>query len=262
MSVTSPQTLKSRPITESASSLLSGATLNEEEMLTPQIYRLLRELIVTIQLVPGQRISEKEISESLGASKTPVREALIRLEDAGLVSIIPKSGTYVTPIRIASFIDGCFTRIQLETGAVKRAAERHGSAFNAPNLDDILERQRQAIAAVDDKAFFELDQEFHQAIFQTAGVSGAWLLLERSQTEVNRMRHLKRVRHIRRHAKVLADHEAIVMAIQAGKPAAAEAAMHRHIGSLEDEIAQMSSDPELLHFIETQANPPRGGRWA
>lgn len=229
-------------------------------MLAPQIYRVIKELIVTIQLVPGQRISEKEISESLGASKTPVREALIRLEDAGLVSVVPKSGTYVTPIRIASFIDGCFTRIQLETGAVRRAASRHGAAFNTPDLSAILQRQRDAADGVDDTNFFLLDQEFHRAIFEAAGVAGAWQLLERSQTEVNRMRHLKRVRRIRRHAKVISDHEAIIAAIEASDPDAAENAMIDHIGSLEGEIAQMSSDPELLNFIETQASLPRGAR--
>ena len=59
---------------------------------------------------------------SLKASKTPVREALIRLEDAGLVTIVPKSGSFVAPIRIDRYIDACFIRLQLETGAVRRAA--------------------------------------------------------------------------------------------------------------------------------------------
>ncbi len=242
------------------SALLVDVTLSEQEMLAPQIFRLLRDLIVTLQLVPGQRLSEKEISDGLGASKTPVREALIRLEDAGLVNVIPKSGTYVTPIRIATFIEGCFTRIQLEIGAVRRAAERSKGSFTSPDFDAILDEQQCAMDAVDDAEFFRLDQKLHAAIFQAAGVPGAWDVLTRSQLEVNRLRHLKRIRRIRRHAKVIADHRAIVQAILDSDPDAAEAALVAHIGSLEGEIAQLSSDPELLRFIESQSSLPRGGR--
>ena len=240
--------------------LLAGVEFSDEEMLVPQIFRLLRDLIVSIQLAPGRRLSEKEISEGLGASKTPVREALIRLDDAGLVTVVPKSGTYVTPIRIANFIEGCFIRIQLEVGAVRRAAERHEGAFFDPNFDAILDQQRVAHDVGDDAEFFRLDQQLHASIFQAAGVPGVSDVLERSQIEVNRMRHLKRIRRIRRHGKVLADHQAIVSAIQVSDADAAEAAMIQHIGSLEAEIAQLSSDPELLRFIESQVSLPRGGR--
>jgi len=238
--------------------LLVDVALNDHEMLAPQVFRLLRDLIISIQLVPGQRVSEKEISECLGASKTPVREALIRLEDAGLVRVIPKSGTYVTPIRIANYVEGCFIRLQLEIGAVRRAAQRHGDSLRGIDLDAILAEQQQAMDAVDDVGFFKLDQKLHKALFAIAGVPGAWDALERSQIEVNRLRHLKRVRRIRRHAKVLADHHRIVEAIHVADADEAENALVAHIGSLEGEIARLSSDPELLRFIESQGSLPNG----
>lgn len=244
----------------SLDSLLVVDALRDDEMLAPQVFRMLRDLIVTIQLVPGQRLSEKEISERLGASKTPVREALIRLEDAGLVRIVPKSGTYVTPIRIASFVEGCFTRLQLEIGAVRRAAERYKDAVSGPDLDIILAEQQVARDAEDDTQFFLLDQKLHKAFFQIAGVPGAWDTLTRGQLEVNRMRHLKRIRGIRRHAKVLDDHHRIVDAIRAADADAAQAALIAHVGSLEGEIARLSSDPELLRFIESQNSLPPGVR--
>ena len=67
--------------------LLSDVSLNSEETLVSQIHRALLELIVSLKLQPGQLVSEKEVAESLNASKTPVREALIRLENSGLVQI-------------------------------------------------------------------------------------------------------------------------------------------------------------------------------
>ena len=70
---------------------MDGVTLDPKKGLVDQIYTILMGLIVSIQLKPGQIMSEKEISEALKASKTPVREALIKLEDTGLVRVVPKS---------------------------------------------------------------------------------------------------------------------------------------------------------------------------
>ena len=114
---------------ESVSELLKDVSLDANQGMVQQIYVILMDLIINIRLKPGQRVSEKEVAESLKASKTPVREALIKLEDTGLVSIVPKSGTYVAPISIEHYIEACFTRLQLEIGAVRRAAESRAAAI-------------------------------------------------------------------------------------------------------------------------------------
>ena len=95
--------------------LLSKTVLDPDKSLVQQIYRLLWDAIVSLKILPGQLVSEKEIAAVLNASKTPVREALIRLEDVGLVQVVPQSGTYVTPIQREAYIEGCFIRLQLET---------------------------------------------------------------------------------------------------------------------------------------------------
>ena len=98
---------------ESIADLLKDVALDNKQSLVQQIYTILMELIVSIRLKPGRVMSEKEIADSLKASKTPVREALIKLEDAGLVRIVPKSGTYVSQISLESYIEACFARLQL-----------------------------------------------------------------------------------------------------------------------------------------------------
>lgn len=233
--------------------LLSGVLLHSEESLVSQIHSILRELIVSLKLQPGQLLSEKDVAESLNASKTPVREALIRLEDSGLVQIIPKSGTYVSPISINSYIEGCFTRVQLETGAVRRAAVRCDSR-SEETLNSIIEQQSVAVEKEQYEKFFALDQALHAAFFDIAGVRGAWQLLNRTQADVNRIRHLKRINKIRRGAEVLRQHKKIVKAICSGDADAAEIALIEHIGSLESEIEQLMSNPDLLAFIEQQDN--------
>ena len=235
--------------------LLAGNALDPGQGLVAQIQRRLEELIVSVRILPGQRISEKEVSECLGASKTPVREALIGLQGAGLVSVIPKSGTYVTPIRISGYLEACFVRLQLEIGAVRRAAERHENGILLAELDTLLERQAEALADDDDARFFLLDEALHEGFFRMAGVPGAWSVLKRTQSETLRIRHLKRLHRIRRVDRVLADHRDIVRAIGAGDPDAAQQALVRHIGSLDRELERLAEHPGLMAFIEGQMPP-------
>ncbi|ASJ74073.1 GntR family transcriptional regulator [Granulosicoccus antarcticus] len=243
------------------SELFSDFSLSGKESMVNQIHAILWELITTTKLLPGQLLSEKELSEALNASRTPVREALIRLEDAGLVYVIPKSGTYVTPVRISTYIEACFIRIQLETGAVRRATERFASYQSDEDLSGIIKRQKAALKEDDYSKFFQLDELLHQAIFTMAGLPGVWDVMRRTQSEVYRIRHLKREFQLRHGAKVLKAHQNIVDCIKAGDPDASEAAMIDHLGPLEREIEQLTAFPELLKFIEQQnADTPRSRR--
>lgn len=240
--------------------LLQSFKLDPAEPLASQVYRILREEIIAIRLAPGQLVSEKEIAEVLESSKTPVREALIRLENDGLVEIVPKSGTYVSAIRINKYIEACFTRLQLEIGAVRRAADKSVATSFIEQFDQMLEDQSAALAEDDYGKFFILDQKLHQCFFLAAGVSGVWELLLKTQADVNRMRHLKRIKKIRRGPAVLEEHKVIVEAIRRHDPDGAEKALVAHIGSLEHELQQFATDPVLLEFIENQATPSRRSR--
>lgn len=242
------------------SELFSDVSLSSDDSMVNQIYQLLWDLITTARLLPGQLLSEKELSESLNASRTPVREALIRLEDAGLVYVVPKSGTYVTPVRISTYLEACFIRLQLEIGAARRAAERATHYTADEDLDAIIEQQTQALTDNDYSRFFQLDENMHEAIFRMAGVSGVWHVLRRTQSEVHRIRHLKREYQLRHGATVLEAHKQIVSSIGSGDPDAAEAAMIEHLGPLEREIEQLASFPELIRFIEQQNSDPPGNR--
>src|SRR3954468_21043604 len=86
-------------------------------------YAALREAIVAMELPPGARLSENELAARLGVSRTPVREALIRLRDEQLVEIAPQRGTFVTPISVRGVLDAQFVREALECAAVRLAAE-------------------------------------------------------------------------------------------------------------------------------------------
>ena len=233
------------------SELLENVELDSKTSLVKQIYNILWELIVNISLKPGQAMSEKEISDSLKASKTPVREAIIKLEETGLIRIVPKSGTYVSPISLDRYIEACFVRLHLEVGAVRRAAERSNDLKSVLQLEATINRQVKALADEKYGDFFKYDEALHQAFFEMAGVPGVWQAVKKTQSDVYRIRHLKRIYNIRRGGQVIEEHKTIVAAIRSGSPDTAEAALIAHIGSLESEIDQMSSHPEILDFIGT-----------
>src|ERR671921_1610907 len=88
-----------------------------------QVYVALREAIVCAELEPGRRLSENELADLLGVSRTPVREALARLRDERLVAIVPQLGTFVTLISPAAVEDAAFVREALECSAIRLATE-------------------------------------------------------------------------------------------------------------------------------------------
>ncbi|WP_176086556.1 GntR family transcriptional regulator [Martelella sp. HB161492] len=244
--------IKLIPIVE----LLRDVRIDPDNSKVTQIFEILRELIVSLKLLPGQQISELEVAEAFLTSKTPVREALIRLEEIGLVHIVPKSGTYVTPVRVDRFLEACFIRLNLEIGAVRKAAQRAHFApdITRATLRGILAAQEKALEESDFVAFFELDEDLHRAFYELAGVAGVWKTVKGLQSDVIRVRHLKRLYNIRRGPHVINQHIAIIEAIERGNPADAEAALVAHIGSLGQEIESLSRQPGLIEHIETLNN--------
>src|ERR687895_101911 len=106
-----------------------------------QAYAALREAIVRAELEPGRQLSENELAARLGVSRTPIREALVRLRDERLVEIVPQLGTFVTLISPDAIADAQFIREALECSAIRLATE------NASERD--LEELQANLAAQD-----------------------------------------------------------------------------------------------------------------
>src|SRR3954471_6216297 len=130
-----------------------------------QVYLALREAIVSAELAPGRRLSENELAERLGVSRTPVREALARLRDERLVAIVPQLGTFVTLISNDSVADAAFVREALKSSAIRLAAERSHDAAAATRLEAVqanLTAQDRAVETKDADAFDRLDDDLHR----------------------------------------------------------------------------------------------------
>ena len=250
------------PNIQSVSELLSSSDLKPDKNLVEQIYLTLRYLIETVQLLPLQRISESEVSDSLGASRTPVREAMIRLTNDGLVKVVAKSGTYVNPINIDRYCEAAFMRTLVEVGVVQRAAMSwNDNPDNELLLSAPFKDQQVALQQENYFAFARADEEFHFNIFCVAKMPGLWHSLTRGQPDLSRVRHLRRVFQMRRTEGVLNEHLSIIDAIRSGSPDRAEAAMKAHLGTYEDEIAKLTENPHLVDYITCINEPsPRNAR--
>ncbi|QXC52414.1 GntR family transcriptional regulator (plasmid) [Agrobacterium salinitolerans] len=231
------------------SDLVTPKDLPAGGSMTSRIHALLRKLIVEVKLLPGRALSEKEIAALLHVSKTPVREAMIRLAEEGFVTVVPQGGTYIAPIDVQRYMEACFIRFKLEEGAVVEAAKRH-SLEDIARLKTCLAQQRAAAEDEQFNDFFLLDEEFHRMIFAAARLPGAWSVVNQAKGEMDRMRHLKRVFAVRRTEKVIEEHENIVAAIESGDIQRAREAVQLHLGSLESKITELSTNPKVWTYIE------------
>ena len=128
----------------------------------------LRQSIVDGTLKMGQALSERGISEELGVSKSPVREALAQLRDEGLVTIEPQKGARVFSLSNAEVAQICDFRQAIETAAFELALKRNPTGL-AADITQVVNEMRASRAADDEKRYLQLDTQFHHLIFTHAG---------------------------------------------------------------------------------------------
>ena len=199
------------------------------------IHRDLRAAIVALRRKPGEPIAEKLIAQDYGVSRTPVREAILKLADEGLVEIFPQSGTFVARIPLGALPEAFAIRKALEEATVRYAAER-ATGSQIALLRANLELQRERAAAGDFEGFHLADETFHALVAEAAGYPGFWALTQQVKVQIDRFRRLT-LPVMGRMPVVIAEHEAILDAIAAHDPAAAARALDSHLDDLQVTIA-------------------------
>ncbi|TCV92978.1 GntR family transcriptional regulator [Biostraticola tofi] len=205
-------------------------TITASEPVNQQIYRFLRREIVTCEIPPGALLSEKEISVRFTVSRQPVREAFIKLSEAGLVEIRPQRGTYVRKISARRVADGRFIREAVESAVVRRAANEITPQF-LMRLDHNIEMQKLAAAQQDSQGFLQLDDEFHSLIAQSIDCTLAWETVENIKATMDRVRYLT-LAEVSPPEELINEHQRILAAIKAGDADGAEGAIRRHLQTL------------------------------
>lgn len=193
----------------------------------PSLFDALREEIIALRLKPGMMLSRQELQRHFGLSSTPVRDALLRLRDEGLVDIFPQHATRVSLIDVELAEQEQFHRRALETECVRRLAALPQPALIG-QLVSVIRQQKVFDQLGELEAFSLADQNFHRALYVAAGVEDLWYLMRSRSGHIDRIRrlHLPVKGKTRR---VIRDHEAIAGAIAAGDVVAAERAVREHL---------------------------------
>lgn len=202
-------------------------TLSFDRPVSSQIYGFIRDAIVSMELLPGQLISETALAEQFGVSRTPVREALIQLANIGFVDVLPQRGTYVSKFSLEKILEARFIREALEVSVVAFLAE-NVTAEIIQACEKIIAQQK--IAAKDDDAltFQKLDDQFHQTLANFTRYGRVTNLIEAEKAHMDRVRNLSL--HMRgQYKRVLAQHAAIIKAIKTGSAEQAVKAMGVHM---------------------------------
>src|SRR5579863_377763 len=216
---------------DTVKALLSGAiaavSVESHEPIGKQIFRSLRQAIFTGLLAPGTPLSEKEVSEMFQVSRQPVREAFIKLVEAGVLQVLPQRGTFVKRISPRKVREGRFIREAIEAAVVRKAAVAISDAQLA-GLAANLREQKAASKANDTAAFLACDEQFHFLIAQSIDCVAAWDTIQDIKAQMDRVRYLS-LNEVSPLDLLIKQHAHIVSALKAHDPEAAEEAMRAHL---------------------------------
>lgn len=236
---------------------IAGITpLSHQRASTPRtatlIYGMLREEIISLRRKPMDLLNEKELEAQFGVSRTPIREAILRLADDGLVDIFPQSGTFVSRIPRRALYEAVLVRKALEDTIVSIAVEKMTAAdlqLLERNLADL------AVSVRDDdvETFHAVDKEFHKLISDIAAFPGIWTIIQQVKVHSDRYRLLTLPQEGRL-SRVLDEHSAVVDCMRKADRTGAMQAMGFHLGRLLHEIETAEIwDPN--YFIEDAISP-------
>lgn len=204
------------------------------------VYETLREKIIKLKFKPGQNVSEKEISEMLSVSRTPVREAFVKLVQEELLEVYPQKGTFISLIDLEYVEEIRFIRELLERATVKLAAENSGDV-DLVSLRENLQRQRYCVEEKNYTKLFELDEEFHYIITLGSGKPRIWSVLQNFNAHLNRIRVLSLAANYN-WEQILSQHTKIVDAIESQNPDLADEAMGEHLRKLRFELSSLKEE--------------------
>jgi DNA-binding GntR family transcriptional regulator len=201
--------------------------LDRSRQVAVQVHEILKKRILTVALEPGTVLSRATLMEEFGVSQTPVRDALLRLQEDGLVDIFPQYATRVSRIDVDHARQAQFLRLSVEVEAVRRLS-RSSPKETADAMDRVL-RQQQAVAdpSTYDK-FDALDREFHRVLYERSGNTLLWRVIRQQSVHLDRLRRL----NLPMEGKIqslLQEHCSIVRAVREGDEEGAVSALRKHL---------------------------------
>lgn len=208
---------------------LDGVQLSRQLPLSEQVYTLVRKAIVMGDLPPGAPINEPEIAGRLGISRTPVREAVKKVSDEGLIEVFAQHGTFVSDIRRSQVEEAYIIRIALESESVERAAGTI-TPRQLQDIEDIHQAHELAVRRARYDEAIARDDDLHRSIAEVNGLHMLWKVVDVTKAQMDRCRLLS-LPDPGAGLETIAQHRAVIDALAAGNPTQARAAMQTHLAT-------------------------------
>lgn len=209
-------------------------TLDNYKPLRELVFESLREAIIASKLKPGERLMEIQLAEDLGVSRTPVREAIRKLELEGFVVMIPRKGAYVAGISMKDIADVFEIRGALEGLAASLAAERV-TEEELESMERELVRTSECIERDDLSALVEVDTDFHALLFRASRNERLVSILSHLREQIQRFRTTSLAQPGRMRL-ALEEHKKIVEALSQRDPDLARNRAMEHIENAENNM--------------------------
>ena len=234
------------PIAARRAAPRSPERLDRDRQAAPQVFERLRGMIISLELPPGSPLSRAALAGQFGISSTPIRDALMRLEEEGLVDVFPQYATVVSRVDVRLAQQAHFLRQAVELEIVRGLAIGHDAAF-VTELNAAIARQQQFAKAGDFEQFMAADNDFHALLYAAADKQDLWALVRSRSGHIDRLRRM----HLPSPGKaqdIVRHHRLIVKAIEAAKPDEAQKHLRTHLSGTLSELARIRSRyPEYLN---------------
>lgn len=200
--------------------------------------RMIKNNIICLELEPGSLVSENHLADEMGLSRTPVREALIELSKGGIVEVYPQKGSVISLIDYDLVEQARFMRGVMENAVVRLACEA-ATPDALLKLEENVKLQEFYLSVEQPTRLMELDDDFHETLFEIAQKGQIYSLIQNLTIHFNRVRNmvLTAVKNI----KIVQDHQAILEAVRERDPQRAAEIMDKHLSRYiidEEEIRQ------------------------
>jgi len=216
-----------------------------------QAYQELRRIILEGQISPGKKVNEGELAKALGISRTPIREAINRLEKEGLVEIFPQRGAFVIQFTEKDVYELFLIRENLEGLATRLAAEKMTPSSLA-KLEACLEGFKEPFQEKDIQRYSREDLKFHQTIVLLSDARRLVKLVSLLLDHIRMFRLTSRGVPDRMKAS-LADHRRIIEAMRQKNPEEAERRMRQHLQRVRDGVME-----NIQYFLQNGGKPSSG----
>ena len=216
--------------------------MNEYLPLRDVVFNTLRQAILKGELEPGERLMEIQLADRLGVSRTPIREAIRKLELEGLVLMIPRKGAEVAKISEKSLRDVLEVRRSLEELAIELACQRMTES-DIKELEEAQEAFRAAIHSADAMTIAETDEHYHDIIYNGTGNNRLVQILNNLREQMYRYR-VEYLKDENNYPTLMKEHKDIVEGLVRKNKTQVTETMHQHVKNQAVAVKAMIQEQE------------------